>query len=341
MASEKDILRALDLLTAAPPRLETRSFTRSESVHVDNLRRVVDSENVVAVGVSEKESEGRPTGRLALTFYVARKIPLGELRADQAVPPALPEAVGGTRTIPTDVKAIGRIRLEVNAVRNPIQPGNSVAHVNVEAGTLGAFVKKDGRLMMLSNSHVLAASGLAARGDAILYPGRHDGGAEPNDLVARLADFVKFETGGDFVNRVDCAIAEPVEGRLAQIREEIKWLGLPAGRIKPQRGMNVTKVGRTTGRTSGRVLDVNFRTVVFYPGVGEIGFIDQVLCTRYTQSGDSGALVMDKETGKAVGLHFSGSEPEGEVSGSSIFNPIGEVLKALGVSLVVRRRAER
>jgi hypothetical protein len=341
MASERDILRALDLLTVAPaPTREMRSFSRGESEHVDNLRRVVDSENVVAVGISEKESEGEPTGRLALTFYVARKIPLAELRADEAVPPALPEALSGPSAIPTDVKAIGRIRLEVNAVRNPIQPGNSVAHVNVEAGTLGAFVRKGGRLMMLSNSHVLAASGLAAKGDSILYPGRHDGGAEPDDLVARLTDFVKFETGGDFVNRVDCAIAEPIEERLGQIKEEIKWLGLPAGRIRPQRGMTVTKVGRTSGRTTGRVLDVNFRTVVFYPGVGEIGFIDQVLCTRYTQAGDSGALVIDKETGKAVGLHFSGSEPEGEATGSSIFNPIGEVLKALGVSLVVQRRAE-
>jgi hypothetical protein len=343
MASERDILRALDLLTVAPAPTtrEARSFTRGEGERVDNLRRVVDSENVVAVGISEKESEGRLTGRLALTFYVARKIPLAELSANEAVPPALPEALSGPRAIPTDVKAIGRIRLEVNAVHNPVQPGNSVAHVNVEAGTLGAFVRKGGRLMMLSNSHVLAASGLAAKGDAILYPGRHDGGAEPDDLVARLADFVKFETGGDFVNRVDCAIAEPVKGRLGQIKKEIKWLGLPAGRVRARRGMNVTKVGRTSGRTTGRVLDVNFRTVVFYPGVGEIGFIDQVLCTRYTQAGDSGALVMDKETGKAVGLHFSGSEPEGDATGSSIFNPIGEVLKALGVSLVVRRRAER
>ena len=340
MASEKDILRALDLLTVAP-RLGTRSFSRGAHERADAARRIVDSDNVVAVGISEKESDGLPTGRLALTFYVARKIPLSELRADEAVPPALPDAAGGPQLIPTDVKAIGRIRPEVNAVRAPIQPGNSVAHVGVEAGTLGAFVRKGGRLMLLSNSHVLAASGLAAKGDGILYPGRHDGGHAPEDLVATLADFVKFEVGGDFVNRVDCAIAVPLAGRAGRLKEGIKGLGLPAGRIKPRRGMRVTKVGRTTGRTSGRVLDVNFRTVVFYPGVGNVGFVDQVLCTRYTEAGDSGALVIEKESGKAVGLHFSGSAPDGEASGSSIFSPIGEVLKALGVTLVVRRRAER
>ena len=95
MASEKDLLRALDLLTVAPPRLETLTLSRRDGEHVDNLRRVVDSENVVAVGISEKESDGQLTGRLALTFYVARKIPLAKLRADQAVPPALPEGRGG------------------------------------------------------------------------------------------------------------------------------------------------------------------------------------------------------------------------------------------------------
>src|SRR5215216_737741 len=99
MASEKALLRALDLMTAAP-RTETRSFALGESAHVRNLRRVVDSENVVAVGISEKESGGVLTGRLALTFYVARKIPLSELRADEAVPPALPAALGGPQLIP-------------------------------------------------------------------------------------------------------------------------------------------------------------------------------------------------------------------------------------------------
>jgi hypothetical protein len=195
-------------------------------------------------------------------------------------------------------------------------------------------------LMILSNSHVLALSGKATRGDAILYPGKHDGGKKPVDLVARLVDFIQFQTGGDFVNKVDCAIAEPLEDRLRDIKKEIKGLGLPKGIIRPKRGMQITKVGRTTGKTTGRVLDVNFRTTINYQGVGLVGFIDQVLCTRYTEGGDSGALVIDKKSGKAVGLHFSGSQAEGECSGSSIFNPIGDVLKALDVKLVTKPKGK-
>jgi hypothetical protein len=334
MASEKTILQTLDLLTIAP-QTDFAMLDHGGPEHAQNIKRIVDSKNVVAVGISEKEAKGKLTGKLALTFYVEKKLPLKKLRADQAVPPTLPVSLSGPHAIPTDVKVIGRISPEINATRKPIQPGNSIGHVKISAGTLGAFVKQGKKLLILSNSHVLATSGRAKKGDEILYPGRHDGGKKPGDLIAHLTDFVQFQTGGDFVNHVDCAIAEPVESRLADIKEGIKGIGLPKGTIKPKRGMSVTKVGRTTGKTSGRILDVNFRTVVNYSGVGHVGFLDQVLCTRYTQGGDSGSLVIDKESGKAVGLHFSGSPAEGESPGSSIFSPIDEVLKALGVKLVV------
>jgi hypothetical protein len=335
MASEKSLLRALDLLTIAP-RYELAGLTQHAGDHAQNIRRIVGTKNVVAVGISEKESYGKLTGKLALTFYVERKVPLSRLRADQAVPPTLPEVLSGPQAITTDVKVIGRLSPELYVTRHPVQPGNSVGHVKSMGGTLGAFVKRGTELMMLSNSHVLANSGKAKKGDDIIYPGKPDGGKKPADLVGKLADFVQFELGGEFVNRVDCAIAAPLESRLADIKTAIKVLGLPKGVIKPKRGMRITKFGRTSGRTTGQVLDVNFRTAITYQGVGVVGFIDQVLCTRYTEPGDSGSLVIDKASGRAVGLHFSGSAAEGESRGSSIFNPIGEVLSALNVRLVTR-----
>lgn len=336
MASEKSLLRVLDLLTIAPHFDVLASLSVAGDDHTHNLRRIVNSKNVVAVGISEKEAYGKMTGNLALTFYVEKKVPLSKLRADRAIPPALPEAVSGPRTITTDVKVIGRPRPELYVTRNPVQPGNSVGHIRSLGGTLGAFVKRGTQLMMLSNSHVLANSGKAKQGDDIIYPGKYDGGKKPADLVGKLEDFIQFELSGDFVNRVDCAIASLLESRMADIKTAIKVLGLPKGVIKAKRGMKITKFGRTSGRTSGQVLDVNFRTTITYPGVGVAGFLDQVLCTRYTEPGDSGSLVIDKASGRAVGLHFSGSAATGESSGSSIFNPIGAVLSALGVKLVTR-----
>jgi hypothetical protein len=329
MASEKNLLRVLDLLTKAPAaKVETlRAGTRS---HVKSIRRVIQSTNVVAVGISEKITKRKSTGKLALTFYVERKISPSKLRANMALPPTVPEAVSGPEAIPTDVVVIGRLRPEVNKTRNPVQPGNSVGHVDTSAGTLGAIVSKGSILHILSNSHVLALSGTAKVGDNIIYPGDFDGGAMPADLIAKLSGVKKFVTGGDFVNRVDCAIAKPTPARLADLRSEIKGLGIPRGTIKPQRGMKVVKVGRTTGKTTAEIRDVNFRFVLEYDEVGEVGFLDQVLCTRYTKPGDSGSLVIDQATGRAVGLHFAGA------SGGSVFCPIDEVLKALKVKLVTK-----
>jgi hypothetical protein len=237
----------------------------------------------------------------------------------------------GPEAIPTDVVVLGKIHPQINAIKNPLQPGNSIGHVDASAGTLGAVVTKNGSFHILSNSHVLALCGSAKKGDAIIYPGIADGGTKQDDVVAKLSGFKKFVLSSDYVNRVDCAIAKPTAARLADLVSEIKGLSFPKGTIKPARGMKVMKVGRTTGKTTGEVRDVHFRFTLDFEGeIGEVGFIDQVLCTRYTSDGDSGSLVIDKATGRAVGLHFAGAD------GGSVFNPIDDVLKALGVKLVTK-----
>ena len=341
MASEKNLVRALDLLTIAPQG-EIESLTAGAQSHVGKMRRVVDTDNVVAVGISEKITEGKPTGTLAMTFYVHRKKRLSKLGAHVAVPPTVPEAISGPEAIPTDVIEVGRPRLEVDdlpnpmVIRNPIQPGYSVGHVKVTAGTLGAIVSKNKQFLLLSNSHVLANSGLGKKGDGILYPGSADKGKSPKDLIAKLEDFVQFKVGDDFLNRVDCAVALPLADRLGDLNSEIKGLFIPRGATKAVRGMEVVKVGRTTGETVGKVRDVHFRFILDYDGVGKVGYIDQVFCTRYSNGGDSGSLVLDRKSRKAVGLHFAGfPDKKGEMG--SVFNPIDAVLTGLGVELVTKK----
>jgi hypothetical protein len=340
MASEQSLLRALDLLTIAP-QAEIESLSRGARTHTKVMRRVVDTKNVVAVGISEKVSEGERTGKLAVTFYVDRKLPLSKMKADVAVPPALPESIAGDEAIPTDVVAVGQPRLEVKdlknplATRTPLKPGFSIGHVNVTAGTFGAIVTRDKKFLILSNSHVLADSGRGKKGDHILYPGSADSGVAPKDVAAKLFDFVQFKVGNDFLNRVDCAVALPLDDRLGDLTAEIKGLFIPKGTTKAARDMEVVKVGRTTGKTKARVTDVNFRLILNYPGVGLVGYLDQVFCTRYTNGGDSGSLVVDTASGKAVGLHFAGFPDKHGVKGS-VFNPIDEVLKALEVKLLTK-----
>lgn len=337
--SEKLIEHVLDLLTKARPRRDQIARARAPEPEMLAWRSpapavsmpTIADTNIVGMGISEKVSGNKRVGILALTYYVERKLPRAKLTAETSVPPTVPDWISGGENIVTDVKEIGRLRPEINATRNPFQPGNSIGHFNTTAGTLGAVVTKGGELYILSNSHVLALAGKAKRGDAILYPGKIDGGKLSTDLVAKLAGFKKFIPGTSFVNRVDCAIAKPTTQRLGDLLAEIKGLGLPRKIIQPARGMKVTKVGRTTGRTTGRIEDVHFRFTLDYEGsVGVVGFIDQALCTRYTDDGDSGSLVIEKSSGRAVGLHFAGAD------GGSVFSPIEEVLKTLKVQLVTK-----
>ncbi|MDY0884700.1 hypothetical protein ACFPL7_03215 [Dongia soli] len=166
---------------------------------------------------------------------------------------------------------------------------------------------------VLSNAHVLsiahggARPAMGRKGDKVLYPGPADGGRLPDDWAAVLADIVPFKAGGTFLNRVDAALAEINRDRLDDLDFALYGVSGPPEMIAPQRGMTVIKRGRTTGDTEGVVQDINFRAVIDYDAVGPVGFLDQVLCTPHTKPGDSGSLVVAKESGKIVGLHFAGA----------------------------------
>jgi hypothetical protein len=320
METPKDLLRALDMVTGPhEPSVETLGMVRAS--HAARVRTVFDDPNVVAVGISEKVSDKRPTGELSLCFYVEKKIPKRKLTAAKAIPPVV--AVPDGKAVFTDVKAIGRLVPEVNVKTSPIKSGFSVGHRRVTAGTVGAIVKKGNKLYILSNSHVLALNGKAKVGDLITYPGPADGGVLPADKVATLSEFTPFTPGKTFVNHVDAALAEILDARLDEIDFSIFKAKAPLATVKPKRGMTVVKRGRTSGDTQSTVQDVNFRMLIKYQRVGSVGFLDQVLCERYTEPGDSGSIVVEKNSGKIVGLHFAGA-PEG-----SVFNPIGAVIDAL------------
>ena len=320
---------ALDAITLPAPGEAMRELLAvpEAAAAATHLRSVVAQPNVVAIGIAEKETHGQLTGELALTFYVETK---RDVAPSDAVPPTVPAALART-DVPTDVVELGRVIPEALIQRTPVVPGFSVGLAGVQgAGTLGALVGPRSQPRILSNSHVLAAGGVAALGEAILYPGPLDGGSA-GDEVARLAQVVPFDKGGAFVNLMDAATARVLPARRSELDSRIALLGtVPAGTTVPARGMQVVKVGRTTGLTHGEVRDVNFRFVLDYGGpIGPVGFVDQVLCTRYTEPGDSGSLVLEESTGRAVGLHFAGA------SGGSVFSPIRPILRVVRSRLIL------
>lgn len=326
--------RALEVLTegAAAPGV---SSIRLEALGMhEEARPWTLAENIQGLGIAERITDGRRLDELALKVYVERKLPKSRLA--NPVPGSVPvPGLGGA--VETDVQEIGKVELEATTSRfRPAMPGCGVGHLEVEVGTFGCLVRKrddpDGDLYVLSNSHVLANEGLCQVGDVIIQAGRYDGGIDPDDILCELVEWVPFEfSESGYPNLVDAAIARVKN--TAEVTSAVHLIGVPNGHSTyVRRGMQVKKSGRTTDFTLGEITDTDYRLQLWYKkpdgsGKARAGLADQVLCTRYTAPGDSGAAVFNTSD-NVVGLHFAGS------SSTSIFNRIGHVFDALGLELV-------
>lgn len=316
-------------------------------------------ENVVGIGRGYKEIGGIRTNEESIQVLVREKLPLNQLSQKDLIPKLL-------NGYPTDVIQVGELQ-SLAAMRTqrlrPAQPGVSIGHYEITAGTFGAVVydQKTGQPLILSNNHVLANNSSpdrqrAKQGDPILQPGPYDGGTIKDDLIAHLERYVpirmksteqisSFErslanlrrlllnailSGYQYKmirkekeNVVDCAVASPVDEEM--INDVILEIGKIAGVRTPNLDEVLQKSGRTTGLTQGKVKTLD-ATVNVNMGSGEEAvFTDQILVEAISTGGDSGSLVLD-ENRNAVGLLFAGSD---EVT---VCNPIQKVLDALEVT---------
>jgi len=332
MADTRILRKALDILTeggSAPVKESLKP--RAESLH-DSSRPWTMGEGIQGLGIGQKISDNEVLPDLVLKVYVEKKLPKSQVT--NMVPEAV-EFPGVEEQLRTDVEAIGKVELESNTSRiRPAIPGFGVGHPDVTVGTFGCLVRLNGdeeSLYILSNSHVLANEGVANKGDVIIQPGIFDNGDEPDDVIAELSEWVPFQfTEIGFPNRVDAAIAKVKNNE--SVTSAIRKIGIPKGVSKTlRRGMKVRKTGRTTDYTTGEIRDIDYRLSLPYkkPGGGEgrVGLQDQVLCTRFTAGGDSGAAVVNSR-GRVVGLHFAGSPS------SSIFNKIRNVIELLEISII-------
>ena len=222
----------------------------------------------------------------------------------------------------------------------PIRIGCSVAHFKVTAGSVAAFAQSSARAtMLLSNNHVLANENDASIGDPILQPGPFDGGQNPADKVGALTQFVPLNFTA--VNTVDCAIAALDDG-IAFDSKNLDFLGQLSGvRTSPvDVGDLVAKVGRTTGVTHGKVTAIELDNVTVGYDNGNATFNGQIEIEGtgtlpFSSGGDSGSVVVDQDN-LAAALLFAGGETGGSNGmGLTYANPIGTVLQALSITLIV------
>lgn len=330
---------------------------------IEEIRKVLAAEratlmekpNVVATGIGYKITGGQKTDELSIVCSVDTKVPKGNLRQTELIPPQI-------RTVSTDVNPTGLLRAHQDPTGRfrPAPGGVSIGHVNITAGTLGCLVQKNETIYILSNNHVLANSNAASIGDPILQPGPHDGGQHPQDHIAQLSDFVPivFEGNGELPpcpiadsivkilnglaamtgsntrlkqyritsseNKVDCAIAQPLNPE--NVKHEILEIGSISGVSEGELGTNIKKSGRTTGLTTGTIEQIDVTARVNY-GTNKIAlFTDQLMAGSMSQGGDSGSAVLD-DNNNLVGLLFAGSDT------TTLINRIQNVFDAMEIRL--------
>ncbi|MFP3951117.1 MAG: hypothetical protein ACLFVP_03110 [Candidatus Bathyarchaeia archaeon] len=313
------------------------SYISARDTKRRNVESLLQKENVVGVGVGRKIVNGRMTDEISIKVYVEKKRVLSRLTENQIIPKEIDD-------VRTDVVEVGRIRFQGRRDRNrPTRGGDSIgschsiAYGYIMAGTLGVALidKNDGSRVLLSNNHVIAnvdteTENRASAGDDIVQPGTLDGGSCTTDVIGSLKRWIPFKLTGD--NYVDAAIADLDDEDDAMECE----VGCDIGVVNSYRSLDmddletqVQKCGRTTGYTTGTVIDVDATVNVGYEVLTSSGvitrtikFVDQILTTNMSDHGDSGSLLLDMDK-KAVGLLFAGS------STISVANRIEVVLDTL------------
>jgi hypothetical protein len=214
----------------------------------------------------------------------------------------------------TDVLHLPVLDLEVaqnlcKTIR-PIQIGSSVASIEGTAGTLGLIVRPEqgGNRFILSNNHVLVGPNQAPE---IVQPGPADHGSLRN-RVATLANYIPVLL--DQINFTDAAIAE-IDDRFED-NGNILANGSSVSGISPPpfSRTNVSKIGRTTGYTKGRVRASGIHHVKVKWGNAIATFSDCIEIVGengpFSAAGDSGSVVLNERM-EAVGLLFAGGEKGG------------------------------
>ena len=331
---------------------EQAQVTRTKELHKE---AILAKPNVVGVGTGYKVTQGQRTSELCVVTLVRRKIPKAGLTREAL----MPKAIDG---VSIDVIEVGDLRaLQTRTDRwRPAPGGVSLGHYQVTAGTFGSIVRdrSTGARLILSNNHVLANTNNAQSGDPILQPGAADGGQVEADTIAHLERFCPIDFGTSppacsvatglaslanllarllgsehrlqairsdqkATNLVDAAVARPLDSN--DVLDRILEIGEVEGTTPAMLGMSVRKFGRTTGFTTGEVTVFDATVTVGYGPDGSARFENQIITDAMSKGGDSGSLLVDSGSQRAVGLLFAGSEQ------TTIHNPIQAVLDCLEV----------
>jgi hypothetical protein len=294
--------------------------------------------NVHATGVGVRVRDNKVVrGEFVIKLYVFDKVPLQqpvaltkEFQGVEVDVEPLPIQIAlakkrARRASRGSVAPVSPAATPANRDRHrPIVGGLSIAPLNeFFVGTLGCFVRRvaggNEQIFALSNNHVLADTNRLAIGTAIVQPGPEVQPTSPSDTFAALSAFIpiEFPTGrlNPVTNRFDAAIAVVTNTRLVRRRTMFQVPAYDPRVATAVPGMQVIKSGRTTGVTTGVVtatrvngVQVNYgtrtspRIATFNDTIEIVGDDGQ----PFSAPGDSGSVILDRDTGRPVALLFAG-----------------------------------
>lgn len=298
----------------------------------ETRKKLLALDHVRDVCIGFRSVGGRITEELAIVVYVDQKLPESALAPKSIVP----RSIGGLSTdVEEDIDACfvhpsdGPLPADSTRVR-PLRSGLSISLDSDHAGTLGFFARRnsDKKPILVSNYHVLFRNRGLPGVDfhTVLQP--------PIGTENQIAEVAGGKIGGP----VDCAFAVlNEEGACCCCKNPIPYQNgtdvlIYKGIAKAKVGDIVSKTGRTSGQTFGKIVSID-KTIngpVDYseynlPDGSSFNFDTLIMVVKwdiaaatfvpnepFSEKGDSGSALVN-ENGEIVGLHFlSYSTPTGD-----------------------------
>ena len=313
--------------------------------------QLLQSQNVIGLGTGFRIKKGKITREVCVQVLVHRKRPLSQLAAKDVVPKELAGPDGNVKTDVLEI-SVDAQPPDTNRYR-PVHAGCSIGpESSVSAGTLGGWAcdNTDDTTILITNNHVISNLDTMPVLRRVVQPGRLDGGLLPGDVIGSLkrdvtVNTVPFVPGGGIPapSVVDAAIST-----IDEESDDLLDLNVPViYEIQaPALGMDVQKRGRTTRlTTNGTITTINTTIDITYRSRTRLGRVQNSFIitstdgNMFSDSGDSGSLILNQTTGElegtfpVVGLLYGGGE-NADGTPITVANDINAVFGALNLTTI-------
>jgi hypothetical protein len=306
MRSRGELLREQNRLLGLLPEVRWR------------LRHILAITNI---GIGAKEVGDEITDDFAFRVYVPMKLPPGDVPTAWRIPPRIQGVL--TDVLEASPTAALVDTRKVRPLRGGIQLKNEFVQDDTQtlAGTIGCLVRfiDSFEIMALTCEHVTLA-GQASVGVAVGQP----------SYVVSCCCCTYNSIGKVFrarkSDRLDCAIVQldadiASEVELADGVNVVEGVGTLAGAAQAVCFENVTKRGRTTELTTGRVVDVLFE--------GSQILIEPTAPATFADVGDSGSIIVNSAR-RVIGLLWA---TDSATRTRGVANHIGPVMRELQIAI--------